>query len=104
MAAVSSDQGDANVVAAASATTLSSEAKVFIRDTKDKDNSYSTKSGALKAGEKLWANMYDEVETEDDWGETTTETQSVRNPGPWTYIGFAGTVKGAATSPITPRS
>lgn len=93
VAAVSSDQGDANVVAAASATTLSSEAKVFIQDTKDKDNSYSTKSGALKAGEKLWANMYDEVETEDDWGETTTETQSVRNPGPWTYTWLAGTVK-----------
>lgn len=93
VAAVSSDQGDANVVAAASATTLSSEAKVFIQGTKDKDNSYSTKSGALKAGETLWANMYDEVETEDDWGETTTETQSVRNPGPWTYTWLAGTVK-----------
>ena len=93
VAAVSSDQGDANVVAAASATTLSSEAKVFIQGTKDKDNSYSTKSGALKAGETLWANMYDEVETEDDLGEITTETQSVRNPGPWTYTWLAGTVK-----------
>lgn len=70
-----------NAVAAASATTLSSEAKVFIQDTKDKDSSYSTKSGALSAGDTLWANMYDEVE--DDWYGTTTE--SVVNPGTWTY-------------------
>ena len=87
VAAVSSDQGDANVVAAASATTLSSEAKVFIQDTKDKDNSYSTKSGALNAGDTLWANMYDEVE--DDWYGTSTE--SVSNPGTWTYTWLAGT-------------
>lgn len=89
---VASEQGDPKA-AAASATTLSSEAKVFIQDTKDKDNSYSTKSGALKAGETLWANMYDEVETEDDWGDTTTETQSVANSGTWTYTWLAGTVK-----------
>lgn len=82
-----------NAIAAASATTLSSEAKVYIQDAKDKDNSYSTKSGALKAGETLWANMYDEVETEDYWGDPTTETKSVANPGPWTYTWLAGTVK-----------
>lgn len=86
VAAVSSDQGDANVVAAASATTLSSEAKVFIQDTKDKDNSYSTKSGALKAGETLWANMYDE--DEDDY---YSSSYSVVNPGTWTYTWLAGT-------------
>ena len=86
VAAVSSDQGDANAVAAASATTLSSKAKVFIQDSKDKNNSYSTKSGALNAGDTLWANMYDEVET-------TTETKSVANPGTWTYTWLAGTVK-----------
>ena len=85
-----------NAVAAASATTLSSEAKVFIQDTKDKDNSYSTKSGALKAGETLWANMYDEVETEDAWGDPTTETQSVANLGTWTYTWLAGTVKASS--------
>lgn len=85
-----------NAVAAASATTLSSEAKVFIQDTKDKDSSYSTKSGALKAGETLWANMYDEVETEDDWGDTITETQSVRNPGTWTYTWLAGTTRASS--------
>lgn len=82
-----------NAIAAASTTTLSSKAKVFIQDTKDKDNSYSTKSGALKVGETLWANMYDEVETEDYWGDPTTETQSVRNPSTWTYTWLAGTVK-----------
>ncbi len=78
-----------NAVAAASATTLSSEAKVFIQDTKDKDSSYSTKSGALSAGDTLWANMYDEVE--DDWYGTTTE--SVVNPGTWTYTWLAGTTR-----------
>lgn len=81
-----------NAVAAASATTLSSEAKVFIQDTKDKDSSYSTKSGALKAGETLWANMYDEVE--DDWYGTSTE--SVANPGTWTYTWLAGTARASS--------
>lgn len=81
-----------NVVAAASATTLSSEAKVFIQDTKDKDSFYSTKSGALKAGETLWANMYDEVE--DDWYGTSTE--SVANPGTWTYTWLAGTTRASS--------
>lgn len=85
-----------NAVAAASATTLSSEAKVFIQDTKDKDNSYSTKSGALNVGDTLWANMYDEVETEDYWGDPTTETKSVANPGAWTYTWLAGTVKASS--------
>ena len=81
-----------NAVAAASATTLSSEAKVFIQDTKDKDSSYSTMSGALKAGETLWANMYDEVE--DDWYGTSTE--SVANPGTWTYTWLAGTTRASS--------
>ena len=87
VAAVSSDQGDVIAVAAAAATTLSSEAKVFIQDAKDLDNSYSTKSGALSAGDTLWANIYDEVE--DDWYGTSTE--SVANPGTWTYTWLAGT-------------
>ena len=91
VAAVSSDQGDANAVAAASTTTLSSEAKVFIQDTKDKDNFYSTKSGALKAGETLWANMYDE--DEDDY---YSSASSVDNPGTWTYTWYAGTVKASS--------
>ena len=81
-----------NAVAAASATTLSSEAKVFIQDTKDKDSSYSTKSGALKAGETLWAKMYDEVE--DDWYGTSTEP--VANPGTWTYTWLAGTTRASS--------
>lgn len=85
-----SEQKDA--VAAASATTLSGEAKVFIQDVKDKDNSYSTKSGALNAGDTLWANMYDEVE--DDWYGTSTE--SVANPGTWTYTWLAGTTRASS--------
>lgn len=81
-----------NAVAAASATTLSSEAKVFIQDSKDDGNSYSTKSGPLKAGDTLWANMYDEVE--DDWYGTSTE--SVVNPGTWTYTWLAGTTRASS--------
>lgn len=94
--AVPADSEQKNAVAAASATTLSGDAKVFIQDSKDKNSSYSTKSGALKVGETLWANMYDEVETEDYWGDTTTETQSVRNPGTWTYTWLAGTVRASS--------
>ena len=86
-----SEQGETGV-AAASATTLSDEAKVFIQDVKDKDNSYSTKSGALSAGDTLWANMYDEVE--DDWYGTSTE--SVANPGTWTYTWLAGTTRASS--------
>ena len=86
---VASEQGETK--AAASATTLSSEAKVYIQDIKDKDNasSYQWKSGALNAGDTLWANMYDEVE--DDWYGTSTE--SVANPGTWTYTWLAGTTR-----------
>lgn len=87
---VASEQGEPKA-AAASATTLSSEAKVFIQDTKDKDNSYSTKSGALKAGETLWANMYDEDE-DDLYG----SSYSVDNPGTWTYVWLAGTTKASS--------
>lgn len=91
VASVASEQGEPKAVAA-SAATLSSEAKVFIQDTKDKDNSYSTKSGVLKAGETLWANMYDEVE--DDWYGTLTE--SVANPGTWAYTWLAGTTRASS--------
>ena len=90
-ASVASVQGETKA-AAASAATLSSEAKVYIQDAKDKDNSYSTKSGALNAGDTLWANMYDEVE--DDWYGTSTE--SVANPGTWTYTWLAGTVRASS--------
>lgn len=91
VASVASEQGEPKAVAA-SATTLSNDAKVFIQDAKDKDNSYSTKSGALNAGDTLWANMYDEVE--DDWYGTSTE--SVANPGTWTYTWLAGTTRASS--------
>lgn len=90
--AVPADSEQKNAVAAASTTTLSSEAKVFIQDSKDDGNSYSTKSGPLKAGDTLWANMYDEVE--DDWYGTSTE--SVVNPGTWTYTWLAGTTRASS--------
>lgn len=91
-AAASAASEQKNAAVAASATTLSSEAKVFIQDTKDKHSSYSTKSGALSAGDTLWANMYDEVE--DDWYGTSTE--SVANPGTWTYTWLAGTTRASS--------
>lgn len=81
-ASVASEQGETKV-AAASATTLSSDAKVYVQDTKDKDSSWSNKSGALNAGDTLWANMYDGY-------------NSVANPGTWTYTWLAGTVKASS--------
>ncbi|WP_417572523.1 DUF4430 domain-containing protein [Paratractidigestivibacter faecalis] len=72
--------GKADAPAVASADTLTSNAKVYIQDAKDKDNSYSTKSGALNADDTLWANMYEGY-------------SSVTNPGTWTYTWLAGTVK-----------
>lgn len=70
----------ADAPAVASADTLTSDAKVYIQESKDKGSSYSTKSGSLKAGETLWANMYEGY-------------SSVTNPGTWTYTWLAGTVK-----------
>ena len=84
---VASEQGEPKA-AAASATTLSSVARVCIQDTKDENYSYSTTSGPLKAGKTLWANMYDEDE-DDLYGSSC----SVSNPGTWTYTWFAGTTK-----------
>lgn len=72
--------GKADAPAVASADTLTSDAKVYIQDSKDKNSSYSTKYGALKAGETLWANVYEGY-------------SSVTNPGTWTYTWLAGTVK-----------
>ena len=72
--------GKADAPAAASADTLTSDAKVYIQESKDKDNSYSTKSGPLNAGDTLWANMYEGY-------------SSVTNSGTWTYTWLAGTVK-----------
>ncbi len=72
--------GKADAPAVASADTLTSDAKVYIQESKDKNGSYSTKSGPLKAGETLWANVYEGY-------------SSVTNPGTWTYTWLAGTVK-----------
>ena len=83
--------GKANAPAVASADELTSEAKVYIQDSKDKDNSYSTKSGALNAGDTLWANMYDEDE-DDLYG----SSYSVANPGAWTYTWLAGTTRASS--------
>lgn len=83
--------GKADAPAVASADTLTSNAKVYIQDAKDKDNSYSTKSGALNADDTLWANMYDEDE-DDLYG----SSYSVANPGTWTYTWLAGTTRASS--------
>ena len=93
--------GKADAPAVASADTLTSNAKVYIQGAKDKDDSDSTKRGALKAGETLWANMYDEVDTEDYWGDPITETHSVANSSTWTYTWLAGTVKASDVTDYT---
>lgn len=82
-----SDDDDAGAQADVS---LSSSAKVYIQDAKD--NSYSTKSGSLSAGDTLWANVYDE----EDW-----EEYSVSNPGTWTYAWMAGSKKSESVSDYT---
>ena len=89
-ASVASEQGEPKA-AAASATTLSSVARVCIQDTKDENYSYSTTSGPLKAGTRLWANMYDEDE-DDLYG----SSYSVSNPGTWTYTWLAGTTRASS--------
>ncbi len=91
VASVASEQGEPKAVAAASATTLSSVARVCIQDTKDENYSYSTTSGPLKAGTTLWANMYDEDE-DDLYG----SSYSVSNPGTWTYTWLAGTTRASS--------
>ena len=90
VASVASEQGEPKAVAA-SATTLSSKARVCIQDTKDENYSYSTTSGPLKADKKLWANMYDEDE-DNLYG----SSHSVSNPGTWTYTWLAGTTKASS--------
>ena len=72
-----------NAVAAVSTTTLSGDAKVYIQDSKDKNSSYSTRYGALKVGETLWANAYEGY-------------SSVTNPGTWTYTWLAGTTRASS--------
>lgn len=90
MPAVASEQGEPKA-AAASATTLSSVARVCIQDTKDENYSYSTKSGVLNAGDTLWANMYDK--DEDDY---YSSAYSVSNPGTWTYTWLVGTTRASS--------
>lgn len=95
-ASVSADENLANALssdndaAAQADATLSSSAKVYIQDAKD--NSYSTKSGSLSAGDTLWANVYDE----EDW-----EEYSVSNPGTWTYAWMAGPKNSGSISDYT---
>ena len=90
-----------SVPAVQSDVTLTSSAKVFIQDKQDKDSTWSNKYGSLSAGDVLWANMYDDVETTDDWGDPDTETKSIANPGTWTYTWLAGTEKSGTIDSYT---
>lgn len=84
--AVSSD-GDSD-------SSLTSSAKVYIQDAKDKDSSYSNLYGALAVGTVLWANMYDTPEGS-YWA------SSVGNPGTWEYEWRAGSSKSDEPSDYT---
>lgn len=84
-----------------SGSELSSQAFVLIQSTKDNSTTYGQKYGTLNNGDVLWANMFDKVETEDYWGDATTETESVVNPGEWTYTWLASDTKGYETSVYT---
>lgn len=70
------------------AQSLSSSAKVYIQDSKDKNSTWSTKSGELKAGDTLWANVYDNY-------------SSVADPGDWTYTWLAGPGKSSDAADYT---
>ena len=68
---------------ATQAAALSSNAKVYIQESKDYRYSSSNKSGALQPGETLWANVFD--------GSYSYSLSVVPNPGTWTYTWLAGT-------------
>lgn len=95
-AEANSGSDNADVPAVQSDAALTSSAKVYIQDKKDKDNSYSTKSGALSAGDVLWANMYDE-DPDSYYGDEI----SIANPGTWTYTWLAGTEKSSSIDSYT---
>ncbi len=83
----SSGQAGEDAIALASdaaATTLTSNAKVYIQSTKDSAYSSSVKSGSLKVGETIYANVFD--------GTSSYSLKSVPNPGTWTYTWLAGTI------------
>lgn len=92
---------NATAPAVQSDVALTSSAKVYIQDKQDKDSTWSNKYGSLSAGDVLWANMYDDVETTDYWGDPDTETKSIANPGTWTYTWLAGTEKSGTIDSFT---
>lgn len=97
-ATTSADQTGENAVALASAqpasdesTALSSNAKVYIQSVKDCAYSSSyTRSGALKVGETIYANMFD--------GASSYSLKGVPNPGTWSYTWLAGTVASSSSA------
>lgn len=92
---------NATAPAVQSDVALTSSAKVYIQDKQDKDSTWSNKYGSLSVGDALWANMYDDVETTDYWGDPDTETKSIANPGTWTYTWLAGTEKSGTIDSYT---
>lgn len=92
---------NATAPAVQSDVALTSSAKVYIQDKKDKNSTWSNKYGSLSVGDALWANMYDDVETTDYWGDPDTETKSIANPGTWTYTWLAGTEKSGTIDSYT---
>lgn len=92
---------NATAPAVQSDVALTSSAKVYIQDKQDKNSTWSNKYGSLSVGDALWANMYDDVETTDYWGDPDTETKSIANPGTWTYTWLAGTEKSGTIDSYT---
>lgn len=92
-AAQAASNGQAAAVQSDASVALSSNAKVYIQDAKDKNSSYSNKYGTLSAGDVLWANMYD--------GTSSYSSSSVANPGTWTYQWLAGMSKSSSIADYT---
>ena len=93
------DQGDVNAVAAALPRRFS-EAKVFIQDTKDKDNSWPPRSRVRSLARRFGQNMYDEDE---DFHSTVLPTRR-QSPAPGSHAWLAGTTVASSNVADTMRS
>ena len=88
------EQLSGNAEAKAEVKSLSSNAKVYIQDSKDKTSSWSYLSGTLSAGTTLWANMFD--------GASSYSQSVVPNGGTWTYQWMRASEKSTDVSAYTP--
>lgn len=80
--------------AAASNNELTSNAEVYIQDTKDLGNTYSKISGSVTVGDTLWANMYD--------GSSSWSLSSVASEAGWEYQWFSSAEKSSDIADYEP--